>query len=227
MPDTGLWWFRPCHRKLLLTQVQAFSPTDWWVFWSFPKCVLKPLKLSGRCQAVRGPISQSPDTRMAQSRNHWGCCQWCSCLFVFKWYDWWRFLLGLLGMVVMLLLSLLLLLFWFLVFSSICCCLHNSIASDAQSLAAMVQATPLESFSHTGGKTSSLSQKSPNIQLPKCPIFALFQPWHQPSLSERACPIAAKMAKSLNSSRNYSSAPIYPAMEEYGAGLSCPMGICL
>jgi len=45
--------------------------------------------------------------------------------------------------------------------------------------------------------------------------------------SERACPIAAKMAKSLNSSRNYSSAPIYPAMEEYGAGLSCPMGICL
>ena len=61
-------------------------------------------------------------------------------------------------------------------FSSICCCLHNSIASDAQSLAAMVQATPLESFSHTGGKTSSLSQKSPNIQLPKCPIFALFQP---------------------------------------------------
>ena len=60
-------------------------------------------------------------------------------------------------------------------FSSICCCLHNSIASDAQSLAAMVQATPLESFSHTGGNQQHVPKK-PNIQLPKCPIFALFQP---------------------------------------------------
>ena len=60
-------------------------------------------------------------------------------------------------------------------FSSICCCLHNSIASDAQSLAAMVQATPLESFSRTGGKTSSLSQKKPKYSAPKmshlCPSF--------------------------------------------------------
>ena len=62
-------------------------------------------------------------------------------------------------------------------FSSICCCLHNSIASDAQSLAAMVQATPLESFSHTGGKTSSLSQKKPKYSAPKmshlCPFPTL------------------------------------------------------
>ena len=62
-------------------------------------------------------------------------------------------------------------------FSSICCCLHNSIASDAQFLAAMVQATPLESFSHTGGKTSSLSQKKPKYSAPKmshlCPFPTL------------------------------------------------------
>ena len=53
-------------------------------------------------------------------------------------------------------------------------------------------------------------------------------------LSERACPIAAKMAKSLNSSSrshySYNQYP-YPAMEqppEYsGAGCPCPMGICL
>ena len=51
--------------------------------------------------------------------------------------------------------------------------------------------------------------------------------------SERACPIAAKMAKSLNNSRShysYNQYP-YPGMEqppEYPAtACPCPMGICL
>ena len=51
--------------------------------------------------------------------------------------------------------------------------------------------------------------------------------------SERACPIAAKMAKSLNSSRSHYSYNQYPYhnMEtaDYSSSLSCPcpMGICL
>ena len=73
---------------------------------------------------------------------------------------------------------------------------------------------------------TSQSEKSPPSPQKSTPAPP-FPPSPPPSPSERACPIAAKMAKSLNSSRNYSSAPIYPAMEEYGAGLSCPMGICL
>ena len=100
--------------------------------------------------------------------------------------------------------------------------------SDARSLAATVQAMPPGSSSHTEGSQTKPAQNPeipPKIS-PKPQNIPLLSP--VPSLlSERACPIAAKMAKSLNSSRNYSSAPIYPAMEEYGASLSCPMGICL
>ena len=118
----------------------------------------------------------------------------------------------------------------------------DSQSSDAQSLDATVQGTLRANSSHTEGTNQPTPLKFPQIptnslkfpqispNFPQIPSNSHPEPLFlsQPSLlSERACPIAAKMAKSLNSSRNYSSAPIYPAMEEYGAGLSCPMGICL
>ena len=151
----------------------------------------------GPSLAARELTSQNRDTRMEQSRSLWG--------------DLIRFWLCR---------------FWLCNFSTftIFALLWSQKYSDARSLAATALATPPANSSPTGGKNLpkwKTPTQPPKIQPPP------FPPSPPPSPSERACPIAAKMAKSLNSSRNYSSAPIYPAMEEYGAGLSCPMGICL
>ena len=103
--------------------------------------------------------------------------------------------------------------------------------AGAQYQAVMAQVMPQANFCHIEGEWviwSLVMSSGFTFQ-----HFAMLMSVSDPS--ERACPIAAKMAKSLNSSSrshySYNQYP-YPAMDqtpsEYsGSGCPCPMGICL